>query len=227
MGRLGLVTSQARHNLWSGILELKDDYKYSDTDSVKFTNIEKHLDYFNNYNKKVVEKLEKAFKFHKIDISLAHPKNIKGEEKMIGIWDYEGKIIDGKYIPTYKRFATLGSKRYVYEDDKGFNITIAGLPKKSGREYMATNWYYDLKTKKEYNSPFDLFKDGMKIDAEYTGKNCHTYIDYETEGIMKDYEGIPYHYHEYTSIHMEATSFEMSLASEYIKYLLMLKEEYI
>lgn len=40
------VTSLAKQSLASGILELKYDFCYSDTDSVKFLNYEAHKDYF-------------------------------------------------------------------------------------------------------------------------------------------------------------------------------------
>ena len=43
-------TAYARRNLWAGILEFGDDYIYSDTDSIKCLNIDKHMDYVNKYN---------------------------------------------------------------------------------------------------------------------------------------------------------------------------------
>ena len=42
--------------------------------------------------------------YHKLDISLCTPTTIKGEKKIIGVWDYDGH---------YDMFKTLGAKRYM------------------------------------------------------------------------------------------------------------------
>ena len=90
------VTAHARRRLWSGILECgRDDYIYSDTDSIKIMNMEKHLDYIKRYNDSVTADLQKACAYHDIPVSAVTPKTIKGEQKVLGFWDYEG---------TYRRF---------------------------------------------------------------------------------------------------------------------------
>ena len=38
---------------------------------------------------------------------------------------------------TFKRFKTLGAKKYAYEDDDGLHITIAGVNKKKGATELA------------------------------------------------------------------------------------------
>ena len=70
------VTAYARRNLFSAILELKGDYIYSDTDSVKFINREEHLKYFNQYNFTLEKKLIRAMSYHKLDMELVKPKTI-------------------------------------------------------------------------------------------------------------------------------------------------------
>ena len=192
------VTAYARRNLYTAILECGNDYIYSDTDSVKILNYEKHKDYFNNYNKMIVEKLEKALNHHGMHDTIK-PKTIKGVEKPLGVWDFEG---------IYTRFKTLGAKRYIIEKDNDIEITIAGLSKNKGKEY--------IKNQKE---PFEFFDDYMHIPSEFSGKQTHTYIDEEISGELTDYNGIKNSYHEYSYIHLEETDFNLSLSENYIEYL--------
>ena len=121
------VTSFARANLWSGILSIKDDYIYSDTDSIKMLNWQKHKSYVENYNKTITEKLEKTLKFYRIPLDQIRPKTVDGREKPLGVWDFEG---------VYSSFKTLGAKRYVYTENDKLYTTIAGLGKKQGAEYL-------------------------------------------------------------------------------------------
>ena len=192
------VTAYARRNLYTAILECGRDYIYSDTDSVKILNHEKHEEYFNNYNKMIVEKLEKALNHHGIHDTIK-PKTIKGVEKPLGVWDFEG---------VYTRFKTLGAKRYIVEKDNDIEITIAGLSKNKGKEYI-----------KNQKNPFEFFNDFMYIPHGFTGKQTHTYIDNEISGELTDYNGIKNSYHEYSYIHLEETDFNLSLSENYIEYL--------
>ena len=121
------VTSFARANLWSGILSIKDDYIYSDTDSIKMLNWQKHKSYVENYNKTITEKLEKTLKFYRIPLDRIRPKTVDGREKPLGVWDFEG---------IYDSFKTLGAKRYVYTENGKLYTTIAGLGKKQGAKYL-------------------------------------------------------------------------------------------
>lgn len=121
------VTSFARANLWSGILSIKDDYIYSDTDSIKMLNWKKHKSYVENYNKIITEKLEKTLKFYRISLDQIRPKTVDGREKPLGVWDFEG---------VYDSFKTLGAKRYVYTENGKLYTTIAGLGKKQGVKYL-------------------------------------------------------------------------------------------
>ena len=69
-------------------------------------------------------------------------------------------------------------------------------------------------------SIFNAFNDGLIIPKGYTGKQIHTYIDYETEGDTRDYLGNKYHYHELSGIHMEDTEYSLSISEEFLRYLL-------
>lgn len=191
-------TAYARNNLYTGIRECKDDYIYSDTDSIKIFNADKHKNYFEKYNEWIVQKLEKCLKYHNIPIDYISPKTIKGESKTLGIWDFDGFYTD---------FKTLGAKRYIYRKDDKISITVCGLSKKSGKEFIENQ-----------KKPFLFFNDGMFVDCEHTGKMTHTYIDREIENVITDYLGNQAYYHEKSFIHLEKTDYLLSLSDMYIKY---------
>lgn len=191
-------TAYARNNLYTGIKECKDDYIYSDTDSIKIFNADKHQKYFEEYNKWIVQKLEKCLNYHKIPLDYISPKTIKGEIKTLGIWDFDGFYTD---------FKTLGAKRYIFRKDNKLSITVCGLSKKSGKEFIENQ-----------EKPFLFFNDGMFVDCDHTGKMTHTYIDREIENIITDYLGNQAYYHEKSFIHLEKTDYLLSLSDMYIKY---------
>lgn len=213
------VTSLAKANLASGILELKYDYYYSDTDSLKFGNYINHKKYFDTYNKNVKKQLLDMCKFYHLNPALIEPCNIKGEKQLIGIWDYEGDISsDGTLIPTYLEFKTLGSKRYMVKYPNGeYSFTVSGCNKKLAIPYLK-NQAAALKV-----DIMSLFDDEMYIPAEYTGKNVHTYIDYEIKGELTDYLGITASYHEYSGVHLEPVEFTLSLTANFADYVLGLR----
>jgi len=192
-------TAYARNNLYTAIKECKADYIYSDTDSVKILHAEKHKEYFDLYNQWITEKLTECLKHYNINPDMVKPKTIEGVEKPLGVWDFDG---------FYKRFKTLGAKRYVTEnEDNELNITVCGLSKKAGKEYII-----------EQEDPFIFFNNGMYVDEDHTGKMTHTYIDKEIEGFIIDYQGNRAYYHEQSYIHLEKTDYLLSLTKMYIDY---------
>jgi len=205
------VTAYARRNLFTGILECKGDYIYSDTDSIKILNYEKHADYFDAYNHLVETKLKKACKYHGIDFSLCSPKTIKGVTKMLGVWDFEG---------VYRRFKTLGAKRYMVEEenaltvgqtDYDYSLTVSGVNKRSAIPYLLDK-YGD-------EGIFDAFTNYLDIPATATGKNIHTYVDYPVTGCLTDYLGNTSEFSELSGVHLEPTAYTLSLSVIYLNYL--------
>lgn len=210
------VTAYARSNLWSGIFEFADDYIYSDTDSIKVINYEKHKKYFDDYNNNVISKLERAMQHHKIPFEMTCPVNNKGVKKQLGIWDDEG---------CYDYFKTLGAKRYmvskpnVLELDDGrkydISITVAGVNKYNAVPYL-------LET---YKNPFSAFTENLVIPKEYTGKLTHTYIDDHYTGTTIDYLGNEIEYDEYSSTHLEPAEYSLSITQEYLDYVFQIQNE--
>lgn len=204
------VTAYARRNLYSGIKAFGKDYIYSDTDSIKCINMNKHMDYVNNYNRYIVKAIDNVLSHYGIDTSEARPKNIKGSEKQIGVWDWETEK------DPYTEFKTLGAKRYMYTQSDGLHITIAGVSKKMGKEYIQSQ-----------AEPYEFFGDGMTIDKDHSGKLTHTYLDYEQHGILRDYKGNYMPYDELSSVHLEKSDYKMSMTQQFREYVKGVQEEQI
>lgn len=209
------VTAYARRNLFTGIKFAGMNYIYSDTDSIKLKHNEQFLKYVDAYNKQVIEKLKRAMEYHKLPFELCAPKTITGEEKILGVWDYEGM---------YTRFKTLGAKRYMTEKDGKISLTVSGINKKFAIPYLQT-LNKDL---------FDLFSEDLYIPKEYvvngvkvsgTGKNIHTYIDTPQKGVITDYLGNVGEYDELSSVHIEKSDYTLSISDVYLSYLLSIKRK--
>lgn len=200
------VTAYSRRNLFSGILACKDDYIYSDTDSIKIFNYENHLDYIEEYNKLIRVKIARAAEHFRIDENLFSPLNSKGERKTLGIWEFEG---------VYKRFKTLGAKRYLVElmkpNKKGetYILTTAGVNKSKARDYLVEH----------FEDPFDGFTRDLCVPPEYSKRLLLTYVDEPCYGRAIDYLGNEAEYTELTYIHMEPTSYKLTISTEFNSFL--------
>lgn len=119
------VCAWARNNLLENLIKLDKNVLYADTDSLKlFGDYDKSV--IDNYNKSVVEKIEKVCNERNIDINKFKPKDFKGKEHLLGVFDNDGN---------YSSFITQGAKKYAYVDkkDNEIHITVAGVPKKRGK----------------------------------------------------------------------------------------------
>ena len=154
------------------------------------------------------EKVNNCLRFHGIDTSMDCPKTIKGISKPIGVWDYEGM---------YTRFKTLGAKRYMTEQNGEIGITIAGVSKQAGIQYLKHTYGSNTKI-------FNAFEEDLEFPAYYnlngveangSGKLCHTYIDTYMEGEIIDYLGEKYVYNEQSGVHMDNTEYTLSLDTEF------------
>jgi len=227
------VTAYARRNLFSGIRELGNDYIYSDTDSLKYINSHLHEKYFEEYNANILSKIQRISDYYKIPIEMFSPLTKKGVKKTIGLWDDEGKYDEFKTLGA-KRYLTLKlvpwdfskiklkrnkrngkyritrrcDKRYKVNKRKEYELTVAGVNKKSAMRYLQT-----------LGNPFEFFDDGLVVPSKWSKRLCLTYIDEETQGIVVDYNGEPGEYHELSCVHMEPTKYELGMSAEFVKYL--------
>ena len=112
------TTAWARYFLQLAIDAAGSTFIYTDTDSVKHVqdpDVDKRLA---KINRKILATSIK---------NGAYAKDITGKVHYLGVYEEEGQ---------YERFATLGAKKYIYEDDKGLHIVIAGVNKKVGAEEL-------------------------------------------------------------------------------------------
>ena len=205
------VTAYARSALFMAIKELGEDYVYSDTDSVKYLNYEKHQPFFDRYNAMVMKRIQRAAEFHKISVDRFMPKTLKKKEKkVIGAWGYEGM---------YLQFKTLGAKRYLVtklndEGQEELILTVAGTSKEKTAKYLL-----------EKGKPFLRFDFGLTVPEEHSGRLVSTYIDDEISGTFVDRDGIVFEYYEKSCIHMEDTTYEFSVSKDFNKFLRTLQHE--
>lgn len=214
------ITAYARRNLFSAIYEFGDDYRYSDTDSVKGVNYHNHIKYFERYNANIINKLEKALKFHQLPNNLIAPLTIDGKAKPLGVWEYEGE---------YEIFKTLGAKRYMTFQNNKLSITVSGVNKKIAVPYILNKCGVPFERDKNDNcividktnieKCFELFDDDLLIPADFTGKNTHTYIDEPITGDIVDYMGNNYHYTELSGVHLEPAEYSLSISQVYKDYI--------
>ncbi|WP_443699217.1 hypothetical protein, partial [Pseudomonas sp.] len=206
------VTAYARRNLWTGIVAVGDDYVYSDTDSLKLLNYEKHKPYVEWFDTQIIEKMEAMCDHYGFDKALLKPKTKDGVEKMLGVWDYEG---------TYPRFKTLGAKRYLVESKGKLQLTVAGLSKQMGITHLLEQCGGD------FDKVFEQFSDKLYIPSDKTGKMTHTYIDQPAKFQVTDYLGNVSTVETLSGVHLENCDFTLSIAEKYRSFLANLSQGYM
>lgn len=200
------VAAISRYRLQSMILKIdNEDYLYSDTDSIKMLNYDKYQNLFKEFNDNIDRAMKQACEDFGFDYSITRPKTIKGEEKPLGHFEFDGE---------YLQFSTLGAKRYMTKTTDGkIEITIAGVNKKVGVNYFLDN------AAANKTSPLAEFKDGVKIGTEYSGKLLMSYVDDELRCKVTDYMGVESDVIERTYVHASGTSYSLSVSLEFETYL--------
>lgn len=197
------ITAYARRNLLEGVLECGEDYIYSDTDSIKLENWKHHEFYFKRYNREITEKIKRACFFHCLPEDTFSPKTVKGIEKPLGVWDFDGD---------YERFKTLGAKRYMTEQNGKVSLTVSGINKEKAIPWM--------QSVTESNSEmFEMFDFGLTVPADSSGKNTSVYIDEETVMRVTDYLGNSENMHELSSVWIGSSAYSMTISENFDKYL--------
>ena len=113
------VTAYARRNLWQGILALDYNVAYCDTDSIKYIYCD--TDFFERYNKEIERRENMRADMIGIPRDKFCPRDKYGIPHRLGIFDDDGQ---------YKKFKTLGAKKYCYVDnDDKLHMTVSGVRK--------------------------------------------------------------------------------------------------
>ena len=113
------VTAHARSNLLKNLVALDEFVIYSDTDSLKLRK-GYNKEIIENYNKFVENKIKYVSKKFNIDIEKFSPKDNKGKNHMLGLFELDEH---------YDEFITQGAKKYAYKQNGEIHITVAGVPK--------------------------------------------------------------------------------------------------
>lgn len=163
-----------------------------DTDSIKVENKKFDKKVIDDYNKKVEEKIRKASDDLEIPIERFKPKDVKGKERMLGIFDHDAD---------YKEFITQGAKKYAYIDKKygEIHITCSGVPKKGAKA---------LKSLSE-------FKDNFVFDYKYTDKNLCVYNENMEKFTLLDYKGKSKEVTDKYGVILIPTTYELGKSEEY------------
>lgn len=185
------VTAYARKNLWTGILNLDYDVIYCDTDSIKYIN--NHDSFFNEYNKNIEKKCNEIANQLAINPDDLNPKDSKGIAHRIGIFD------DETAKEHYRKFKTLGAKKYIIEDSKGLHMTVSGVRKDAVSQI----------------SSIDQFNEGLVFDIDHAKKNLLHYN--EDQPIFTYNKG---KYDEWTDrnkygITFQPTTYKLGLSLDY------------
>lgn len=179
------VTAHARKRLHE---PMKDDGckgygLYSDTDSWKMKK---------GYNREVFERINKEIKDN-ADLYDVKPYVTRkdGSKVYLGIWEYEGR---------YDSFKTLGAKKYCYEKEGKLTVTVAGLNKKHGAEYLTKI------------GGIEKFKEGLIFPPEYSKRTYSVYHDVK-EPYYEEYNN--HRYLTGSSLAIHDTTYELGVTEEY------------
>lgn len=137
---------------------------YCDTDSLKLKEgYDKQV--IEDYNKFVERKIKHVSEILKIPLEKYAPKDIKGKERMLGLFDDDGH---------YDKFITQGAKKYAVEQNGEIHITVSGVPKSGA---------------KSLKGDLNNFRNDLVFEFKDTGKNLLIYVEDQEPVEIIDYLG--------------------------------------
>lgn len=210
------VTSYARRQILTPISKMSENACYCDTDSVKFKNGHRYRKLLTSLNDKIHEMFMDAMEYHNFseneyrfftteytdDKGKFHPR----KEMFMGVFEVEAP---------YRRFKSLGSKRYLVEYYDGKMVsTVAGAPKNLS-EFLCAE---DI-NKTVYENNTEKFKNFTNNFVLPDCKLTHTYTEERNKMIITDYLGNASVVDIRSGVCLTPASFSMSLADEFFDFL--------
>lgn len=183
------VTAYNRRALLTPLGEIDEDVTYSDTDSIIYEG--DHDDTFERWNNYIMDEIKKAAEELNIPIERFKPKDKKGIEHPIGLYESEEDHTEG--------FKTLGAKKYAYIKDGKVKITVSGVRKSAGK----------------YLKNLDEFKDGHVFTYEQSKKLISLYNDEQPPFTFTDEEGNEYNCTQETAIVLQPTTFKIGVDDDW------------
>ena len=200
------VTAHARWRLHDAIYHIGEDFRYCDTDSVKF--VGNHDEYFSLVNQTAKTEVETCAKRNGIDIDFMIPKSPKGDRKILGVWEKEWENAN---------FRTLGAKRYLIQFTRErdiekkhgeWELTVAGTNKSGTLEFV------QKEAERLECSPFDVFTSSLIVPEGYAKRTTSYFFDEERRGWITDYLGNRDYYVAKSGIHVAPASYSFSITDE-------------
>lgn len=193
------VTAYARRNLWQGILALDYNVAYCDTDSIKFIDCDSN--FFNEYNKRIEERENERADMLGIPRDKFCPLDKNGIPHRLGIFDDDGQ---------YKKFKTLGAKKYCYVDNEDkLHMTVSGVRK------GAVSQLHDIED----------FKDGTVFDVEHAQKLIMTYVDDMSPIVWNKGQYDEFHSNYQHGICAQPTTYSLGITDDYESILTMVQNK--
>lgn len=199
-------TAISRFNLWSNIMaqdkengvDMDKQVAYYDTDSIK--GIGEVGNVIDRYNKGVLERIAQSAKDNDIDISLYMPKDRKGNQHPLGVFECETPDRKDGTSGRYKLFKTMGAKKYCYMDSNGaLHLTVSGVRKSAVRAFKSIN----------------DFENGFTFTYEFSGRLIHTYEDKQPNITYTDIDGNKYTSKQRHSIILQPSEYTLGQTPEF------------
>lgn len=209
------VAAFGRRHLLRLFKEAGYDGLYGDTDSCKMRHYKKYLTFIEKLNAEA-ETLNKKTA-DRLGVNFEYVRNL-------GKFEFEGE---------YKRFKTLGAKRYLYEtkpDPKSQELSkivsvVAGMKKGTLLKHCEAKYDKEGNLIREALDPFEAFSNNLTLSPEESGKITSAYTDEAFTGELTDYLGNTEEIHEESCCALYAIPFKMKVDPDFIALSMLLKKK--